>query len=233
MAVLKRLVAPKFWKIPRLSKKFILSVKPGPHSSKKSYPLGVVLRDILKFGRNLKEVKKILNMRLVEINGRIRTDPNFPIGLFDIIHVKKENKYFIVLPSPNGFEFRETNENVKKVSKVKNKRAVRGGKIQVTFHDGETMIMDKPIKTNDTIIFNKNHEIESILPFKEGAYVMVVSGDKAGKVGKIKKIEIVKSSMPNRIIISIDGKDVESIPTNIFVVGDENPIEFPKVNNDE
>ncbi len=234
MTILKRLKAPKFWKIPKVKEKFVLSVRPGAHPANKSYPLGVVLRDMLKFGRNLKEVRFILNSRLVEINGRVRADKNFSVGIFDIIHIKKENRYYIVLPSPRGLDFIETNENAKKLSKVKNKMAVHGGKMQITFHDGETKIADNKIKTNDTVILNiKTREIEKILPFKEGSYVMITSGENAGKVGKVDKIEIVHSSMPNRVIVNIDGNKVENIVDNVFVVGDESPVEFPKVKNNE
>ena len=234
MAILKRLKAPKFWKIPRVKEKFVLSVRPSAHPADRSYPLGVVLRDMLKLGRTLKEVKFMLNSRLVEVNGRVRTDKNFSIGMFDIIHIKKENKYYVVLPSPKGLGFVETNENVKKLSKVKRKVAIRGGKIQLTFHDGETKLADNNIKTNDTVVLNlKTREIENVLPFKEGAFVMITNGENAGKVGKVEKIEVVRSSMPNRVMVSVDGKMIESVVDNVFVVGDDSPIEFPKVKENE
>ena len=45
---LKRQMAPNFWKIERKQSRFVLKVHPGPHSKSTAYPLGVVLRDILK-----------------------------------------------------------------------------------------------------------------------------------------------------------------------------------------
>lgn len=236
MTVLKRLNAPGFWRIPKVEKKFVLAVRPGSHPLKKSYPLGVVIRDILKLARNLKEVKFILTSHLVELNGRAVRSPNFPVGLFDIIYVKKEDKYFVVLPSPKGFEFREISKESasSKLEKVKRKTKIKGGKVQITFHDGENKIVDGDVNTNDSLILDtKTKEIKKRLEYKEGAYVMVASGERAGEIGKILKIEMVRSSMPNRVTIDVKGEKIQSIPENLFVVDGEKSIEFLKVKSHE
>jgi small subunit ribosomal protein S4e len=64
---LKRQAAPNFWKIERKRSRFVLNVSPGPHSKSSSYPLGVVLRDILKVCRTMHEAKIIVKGRKVKI----------------------------------------------------------------------------------------------------------------------------------------------------------------------
>ena len=44
---LKRQMAPTFWGITRKEKRFVVTVKPGPHSKNYSIPNAVFLRDTL------------------------------------------------------------------------------------------------------------------------------------------------------------------------------------------
>ena len=44
---LKRQMAPQFWGISRKSKRFVITVKPGPHKKEHSVPTAVFLRDML------------------------------------------------------------------------------------------------------------------------------------------------------------------------------------------
>jgi len=60
MSHLKRLNAPKMWKIKRKGLKYILKQNPGPHSLKICIPLGTLLRDVMSIATNLREVKNIL-----------------------------------------------------------------------------------------------------------------------------------------------------------------------------
>ena len=43
-------------------------------------PLVVFLRNRLKYALTADEVKKIVNQRLVKIDGKVRTDPTYPAG---------------------------------------------------------------------------------------------------------------------------------------------------------
>src|SRR5918998_637310 len=50
---LKRQMAPKFWDIKRKDSPFVLGPRPGPYSKTKCYPIGVVIRDVLRLCSNL------------------------------------------------------------------------------------------------------------------------------------------------------------------------------------
>ncbi len=52
----------------------------GPHKTRECLPLAVLLRNRLKYALTLKEVGLILMQRLVKVDGKVRTDRNYPAG---------------------------------------------------------------------------------------------------------------------------------------------------------
>ena len=60
-------------------------------------PLLIILRDMLKIGRNRGEIKQILNSGSVEVNGKVRKNDKFPVKAFDIVKIKSINKLIIIL----------------------------------------------------------------------------------------------------------------------------------------
>ena len=107
--VMKRLTAPKFWPIERKAKQFIVTPSPGPHPKKRSIPLAVLIRDILKYAKTLKEVKTILNQGLVKVDNKVKKDYAYPIGLMDVVTIG-ENSYRIV-PFYKGFDIVNLNKD--------------------------------------------------------------------------------------------------------------------------
>src|SRR4030095_16854796 len=100
---LKRIAAPKA--IPVTDKKertWMLKHAPGPHPKKHSIPLGVLLRDIIKSATTLREVRQILSGRMVEIDGRVRTEEKLPVGLMDVIAMPKAGKHYRMMVDGKG-----------------------------------------------------------------------------------------------------------------------------------
>ena len=54
---LKRQMAPQFWGITRKDKRFVITVKPGPHKKSYSVPTAVFLRDMSNIVTSLREAK--------------------------------------------------------------------------------------------------------------------------------------------------------------------------------
>ena len=52
----------------------------GPHKLRECIPLIVFLRNRLKYALTGDEVKRIVNQRLIKIDGQVRTDPTYPAG---------------------------------------------------------------------------------------------------------------------------------------------------------
>lgn len=57
----------------------------GPHKLRESLPLVIFLRNRLRYALNNTEVKKILMQRLVKVDGKVRTDNNYPAGYMGIV----------------------------------------------------------------------------------------------------------------------------------------------------
>jgi small subunit ribosomal protein S4e len=89
MSKLKRLKAPKFWKLPKKSRKWAVSPRPGPHRKFESIPLAIALRDIVKIAETGSEAKKIIKMGEILVDGKIRRDHKYPAGLMDAISIPK------------------------------------------------------------------------------------------------------------------------------------------------
>jgi len=65
---LKRQMAPQFWGIARKSKRFVITVRPGPHKKSQSIPTAVFLRDTLKLVTTLREAKTAIYSGKVKID---------------------------------------------------------------------------------------------------------------------------------------------------------------------
>ena len=109
MSKLKRLPSPKFWPIERKTKKYVIKPKPGPHSLERSLPLGLIIRDILKHAETLKEAKEILNQEIVKIDGVVRKEHNFPVGLMDVLIIGDE--HYRILAGKRGLFLKKISVN--------------------------------------------------------------------------------------------------------------------------
>src|SRR5713226_8682295 len=128
---MKRLSAPKLWDLERKKKRFTFKPTPGPHSIAKSYPLGVLLRDLMGLVKTAGELRYVVNAGRVLVDGRVRRTPAFPVGLFDVVSVPSENLSLRLVPSPNGLLPSKIGKDAaaKKLCPVSSKVTVRGGSL--------------------------------------------------------------------------------------------------------
>lgn len=61
----------------------------GPHKTRECLPLILLLRNRLKYALTGKEVTSILMQRLVEVDGKVRTDRTYPVGFMDVVDIPK------------------------------------------------------------------------------------------------------------------------------------------------
>jgi small subunit ribosomal protein S4e len=199
--------------------------KPGPHSARGSIPLVVVVRDLLGLVDNSREAKRILHEGGVLVDGKARKDIKFPVGIFDVISVPSLDKKYRLLQDAKGrFNLSELEAGeARKLCRIEDKRTLRGGKIQLNLNDGTNILADGDYTTGSSVILSiPDKEIADVIEFKEGNLAMVVGGTHSGEVGTIKEIEVVKSSRPNRVIIS--GKnEFETTVDHVFMIGIDKP----------
>jgi small subunit ribosomal protein S4e len=225
---LKRQLAPRFWQVNRKSARFILNTMPGPHTRKFSYPIGVVLRDILHVCSNIREVKRSLNNGLISVDGKMIRRPNFPIGLMDIVEIKPSNEFYRFVPS-NGiplFPIKiNSDEKNLKLEKIKSKVTSEKNIYQYCLHDGRTFLSEESYNVNDTCLIElPKFGIKNHVQLKEGCNVIVTRGENAGNIGKVKEIKTGSFSLPKRVFLSMGEKTVELPVDIVMAIGVESSL---------
>jgi small subunit ribosomal protein S4e len=223
----KRQLAPTFWAIKRKEGQFVMRVNPGPHPAKRAYPLGIVLRDVLKVASTGYEVDRILKAQKVKVDGIIRRDPNFAIGLMDVVELAMGQAYRMV--PKNGVSLSpiaiDEAEKGLKLIKITSKTSIKGKKMQYGFHDSKTLISDQNLKVGDTCVVNlPSANITSHIAFEKGATALIITGENAGAVGKIEDIQDGVFSLPKRALLSFEDKSVELPVEMVMAVGTDRPV---------
>ena len=225
---LKRQMAPTFWGINRKEKRFVITVRPGSHPKSNSIPSAVLLRDTLKKVKTLREAKSSIYGGKIKVDGVIRKSLHHSIGLMDVIELEGITDVYRLVPY-NGHLLESIKINAaeksKKLVQVKSKTTSKGGKIQLGFHDGRTIITDINANVSDTCLLQiPEQKILDVIKFEKNSQVIVTRGINAGRIGTINEIKQGTFTLPKRINLLIDDKMIE-IPADItMVVGKEKPI---------
>ncbi len=216
----KRLSAPKTYKIPRKVAKWVVKPSPGPHN-KEAIPLLVIVRDFLELADTGREARRIIAAGEILVDGVVRKDYKFPVGLFDVITIPKLDKSYRILFDEKGrYIPKEIDDADLKLYKITNKTMVRGGKVQLNLFDGTNILASNEYKTKDSILLKiPEKEIVDHLKFEEGALVMITGGTHAGEIGRLKSYKVVRSSAPNLVTVEGEERDITTIEDYIFVVG--------------
>jgi len=187
---LKRIHAPKHWMLGKLAGVYAPKPSAGPHKFRESLPLIIFLRNRLKYALTAVEVKKILMQRLIKVDGKVRTDTNFPTGFMDVIGIEKTGENFRLIYDTKGrfIVHRITPEEAAyKLCRVR--RAQMGPKSvpYLVTHDGRTIRYPDPnIKANDAIQLEiATGKILDFIKFETGNLCMITGGRNLGRVGTI------------------------------------------------
>ena len=242
---LKRKPAPKFWPIHRKEFFWVVRPSPGPHSLKNCLPLTVVLRDILGFAKTRKEAKTIVSQGKVYVDGKVRREDDFPVGLMDVISISDIDKHFRIVPSRKGLILHPISkeESNFKLCRIKNKKVVENGNVQLNMHDGSNILVKvadpkKPqediYKALDSVkISLPERQILQQVKMKENDFAIITSGKNIGKHGKIIEIEKTKGKKRTNALVTIEdkkGNRYQTILNFVFAIGEGQPlISMPEV----
>ena len=198
---LKREPAPGFWPIKRKEMNWAPRVRPGPHPRERSIPLVIVLREILGLARTAHEAIHIINMGRVKVDGVVRRDHRFPVGLMDVLQVEGAEQIFRILPKPNrGLVPTPINQKEAgfKLCKIVGKKSIGSGKTQLNLHDGRNLIVQpRDTRQKTDVEYSVGGAMQlglpdqkqiSLIPFQPGALGLVVDGRNQGLYGKISAI---------------------------------------------
>ena len=225
---LKRQMAPQFWGIARKDKRFVVTVRPGPHKKSHAIPTAVFLRDVLKIVTSLREAKSAIYSGKVKIDGVVRKSLHHAIGLMDVVELENVSDVYRLVPTEEKLlkpiKINES-EKSKKLVRVVSKTTINKGMLQIGFHDGRSIISESKVNVGDACLIQiPDVKILEIIKLEEGSQRLVTRGNNAGQIGKIETIEEGTFILPKRIILALSDKKIE-IPADIIMpIGKEEPI---------
>jgi len=162
--------------------------------------------------------------RCVKIDGKVRTDHNFPAGFMDVVELEKCGDRFRLLYDTKGrFVLHRINreEAQFKLCRV-NKMFISNNKIPVAItHDGRTVRYPDPdVKVNDVIKVDiATGKMVDFFKFEHGALVMLTRGRNTGRVGQLMHIERHDGSFSIVVVKDSKGNSFSTRLNNVFVIG--------------
>lgn len=233
MTHLKSLAAPKHF--PKKATVFTVSPRPGPHPKKRSIPLLIAVRDLLKHAEDARTARKLIRSGKFLVDGKPVKDPRYPLGLMDVLAIPATGEYYRILirPGKGLFLFKIADSEAGfKICQVLRKNHVRGGGLMIGLHDGRTILF-KPeqveqgrgFKILDAVkIGLPNQDLLETISLETNVYAYVHSGARAGLHGKVLKIrrDVVFPDKPTATIETASGT-VTTLLRNIMPIGGETP----------
>ncbi|KAF5416173.1 MAG: 30S ribosomal protein S4e [Candidatus Methanogaster sp.] len=216
---------PKTWNIQRKTHKWAVKASPGPHSRLKSIPLLLVLRDVMKLANSSREAKKILHDGNISVDGIVRRDYKFPVGVFDVISIPKiDLSYRVFLDEKQRLSLMKIGDPEVKLCKITDKTIVKGGNTQLNLHDGSNVVSDEySCHPSDSVILTlPERKVVKHLAYKPGSLALVIGGAHSGELATIEGVRKTQSAMPNMTSLH-SSYDFETIEDYVFVVGKGTP----------
>lgn len=195
----------------------------------------MLIRNRLKYALNKREVNAIVMQRLVQVDGKVRTDSNYPAGFMDVIQIEKTGENFRILYDVKGrfAVHRITDEEAKyKLCKVRKMQVGAKGIPFIVTHDGRTLRYPDPlIRPHDTLRVNlETGKIDAFVKFETGNVAMVTGGHSIGRVGTVIHRERVNGGFD--VVHLKDSRDntFTTRLSNVMVIGESTKawISLPK-----
>lgn len=227
MAHITRFEAPWFLKVPKKEYKWIVRASPGPHKLSESIPLAILLKYYLKIAETTREAKRVIFDGKVLVDGRVRRDYKYPVGLMDVVEIPSADIRVRVVPNNTRFLdiVNISKEDARyKFVRILNKTTQKGGHIQLNLEDGRNILIPKDklkdynFSTLDTLkIEIPSQKIIKSYSIKEGNYAIITGGKNVGIVGKIKSIQWAKYKRRVYSIVTLESNNA-TYQTNLINV---------------
>ncbi len=224
---LKRRAAPRSWTIPRKGTKWLKRPGPGPHAQDQSIPLLLVLRDLRRVVQSAREARILVRSGSVRVDGSVAKRLDRGLGLMDTLSfaapldahyrvMKNRRGKLALIPIPS------TEASVK-LGRVRFKHAAKGGRVEVTLHDGRNLLVpaNSPFRVGDSVkIAVPDQKVVEHLPLAPGALAYVSGGSHVGELARVDRVEVRNSSAPNLVHFK---EGFSTIKEYVFVVGQNAP----------
>jgi small subunit ribosomal protein S4e len=147
----------------------------------------------------------------------------------DVIQVPEIKKNYRVLYDEKGrliLHEISQDEASFKLCMVIRKSVVKGGRMQLAFHDGKTSIGEfGEFNLQDVVKLSlPDFKVEERLAFEKEALVLITGGRSVGKTGKIQDIQHVKEAQSDLVTVKSDAATFQSPKNYVFPIGKEKPV---------
>jgi len=170
--------------IPRKGTKYVAIASSHRYDS---VPAVIAVRNMLKLAKTAKEVRMMVNLKILKINGRVVMDKRESIKLFNTFDAGKQ--YILTLLQTGKFALEENKNKDLRLCKVVNKTLIAKNKIQLNLHDGTNILTNDKISVGDSVYLDLSNKIKKHISLEKGKEVFILSGKYTGMKGKIEGIE--------------------------------------------
>jgi ribosomal protein S4E len=236
---LKRLNAPKHWMLDKLGGTWAPRPSTGPHKLRECLPLSLILRNRLRYALTRREVLQIVMRKSVKVDGKVRSDINYPAGFQDVVALPKTSEQFRLLydvkgrfvlhritPEESGYKL----VRVQKIDKAK-KASIGHNPFQtgqlaavpyVVTHDGRTIrFADPTYRVNDTLKLDiSTGRPVGHFKFDVGQLAMITRGANIGRVGSVVSVEHHPGSFDIAHLKDRRNNTFATRTGNVFIIGD-------------
>ena len=171
----------------------------------------------------------------IKVDGKIRTDPNFPAGFMDVVEIPKSNDQFrLIFDTKGRYSLHRISDEEKKFKLCRvTKQEISKKKVPfVVTHDGRTIRYPDPlIKVNDVVKVDiATGKIIDFNKFEIGKLAMITKGRNTGRVGTILHVESHPGAFNIITVRDSSGNSFSTRTENVFIIGSgETPdITLPK-----
>jgi len=200
----------------------------------------LILKNRLKYALTRKETMTIVKRRHVEVDGKVRTDLNYPTGFMDVVSIAKTAEKFRLLYDSKGrfvlHRLKNPEEAKFKLCRIKDRsigakatigrnpfnNGPSGAIPYIVTHDGRTVRYPDPLaKANDTIKFDlSTGKMIGLIKFDAGNVAMVTGGANKGRVGVITSKEKHPGSFDIIHLQDKRGNKFSTRSANVFCIGE-------------
>jgi len=189
----------------------------------------------LKYALTGKEVNSILMQRLVKIDGKVRTDSTFPVGVMDVLSITTTNEHYRLMYDTKGrfaLHVIPAEEAKFKLGKVTRISFGKKGIPYMVTHDGRTIRYPDPsIKINDTVKIDLDTgKVVEHIKYDTGNLVMITGGRNTGRIGIMEHREKHDGDWDIIHVKDAAGQTFATRSSNIFIIGtgNTNTISLPR-----
>ena len=222
---LKRLPAPRTWRLARKEHTWAYKPRPGPHPQEGALPIAAVLRENLGLVDTAREAERVIFSRHVLVDGRPVKDPKFPVGLMDVVTLVPMKTHYRVLIDQRGrlaLVPIEAAEASWKLCRIEDSGTVKGGKTQLRLHDGRNILLAKSEHATGTTlkVSVPSQKIVGAMPLAPGHIALLTGGQHAGQLVHVDRVERTRNPRANLVHFK---EGYSTIIDYVFVVGKETP----------